>query len=215
MRKLLPCLLVVAVGVVMVVAAGCPKKEAPEAVEIGPGATDPGAPPGEETTDAGTEAVGATLTKETVKSFMASMEDETIEEVMDKIGDEMGAGDEADPETIKAAFEAAASNAELDAAVQAHGFADAAEWVATAQKVFPGLAYAMAHVMAEAMGIEEDSEEFKEMMADSEFAELEGAFEKPTDEEQQVIVEAFKEMAEEEQGGAMMPEAPEEAPEAP
>ena len=196
MRKAMPWLFVAIVGVVALTLAGCPSKEpadtgGPPPVTGGDPGTPTPAEPGPEP-----EPGTAALTKDSVKNFMASMEDEAIEEVMDELGEKFEGEDEDDPEMIKQALDAAAENAALDEAVKAHGFSGAEEWVGTAKKVFPGLAYAMAVVMGEMMEVEEGSDEFNEMMEDSEFGDMEGVFDAPNDEEKQIIVDAVREMME-------------------
>ena len=61
----------------------------------------------------------------------------------------------------------------------------------------PGLAYGMAVAKCKMLGIEEGSEEFKKMVAESEFSELQDVFDKPTDEELQTIAEALTESVDE------------------
>ncbi len=207
MRRTVPCLLVVLLGVAVAALVGCPTGKDTTVTEAGPATTGVSPPPETTITEPEVEPAEGALTEESVKNFMASMEDDAIEEAMDEIGEEMGVEGKADPETIRKAFDAMAANEKLDEAVKAHGFSGAEEWVATARKVFPGLAYAMAVAMAEFMGIEEDSDEFKELVDTSEFAELEGVFEEPTEEEQQIIVDAVKEMMKEAEAEAGAGEA--------
>ena len=201
MRTLVSCLLIVVVAVALLMLVGCPSSKDATVTEGGPPGTGAGAPAETVGAEPGTQPAAATLTKEMVKNFMVSMEDDKIEDIMDGIAVEMGAEDEPDPETMRKVFDAAGGNAGLDAAVKAHGFSSAEEWVETAKKVLPGLTYAMAVAMAEMLGVEEGSEEFNDMMEDSEFREVEEVFGKPTDQEQQIITEAVKQAMEEEDAG--------------
>jgi hypothetical protein len=198
MRKVVSCALVVVFVVALVVLVGCaPKPKEPAATGEAPGPIAK-APAGERPAPAAKPAAAA-LTKDKVKSFMASMEDDEIGKALDAIGDKMGVkpSDE-DPEAMKKAFDAAAKDSGLDAAVKKKGFDSAEDWVKTARKVFPGMAYGMAVAMAEAMGVKEGTPEFKKMVEESEFKEAEKAFEKPSAEEQKIISEVFKEVMAEE-----------------
>lgn len=201
MRKLVPCLLIAVVTVVVLALSGCPSSRDTTATEGEPPATRADAPAETVTTEPGGEPAAATLTKDMVKKFMISVKDSKIGGMMEEIAEEEGVEGEADPETIRKVFDAMAGNAKMDAAVKEHGFSSAEEWVETAKKVMPGMGYAMAMAVAELTGMEEGSDEFNKMVADSEFSEIEDVFGKPTDQEQQIITEALKEATEEE-GGA-------------
>ncbi len=203
---LLPLLFVVLLALIL---GGCPSRQETTEMETVPpvGGEGPDVASVEPEPAAGEEAASVTLTKEMVKGFMASLDDEKVEEVLDAIAEDTGAEDDEDPETIRQALEQAASDPDLDEAVKAHGFSSGEEWVQAAKKILPGWGLAMAEVMdemAKALGIEEDSEEYKKMMEerDEGFAAFTETFEPPTDEEVQLIIEALKEMQEE----AGMPE---------
>lgn len=199
MSRFVPVAVVLLLALIL---AGCPSRQDTSATEPMPPEVGEGTDVAstEPEPAAGDEAAPVTLTKETVRNFMASMEDEKIEEAMDAIAKELGAEDKDDPEAIKQVLEQAATNADLDEAVKAHGFSGAEEWVQVAQKVMPGLAVATLKVMAEAMGMDEDSQELKDMMAegDEDLKAFADAFEPPTEEDVQVMVEVLKEQMEEE-----------------
>lgn len=201
--------LAVAVLVLTLVLGGCPKKQeavqSPPVVPTGPAAQgEPAADTAASQPPAG-EAAGATapagaVTKEQVKGFMASMEDKQVEAVMDKLSKDAGVdkkSKDVDAAAMAKVFEAAAKSAELDKAVVAHGFKDAAEWVTAAKVVFPGMGHAMAKAMAPTLGVKEGTPEFEKMMKESEFAEMEKAFAKLTPEQQKLVDEAVAEMMKE------------------
>ena len=201
-RKRVLCLLIAVMAAAMLVLSGCPKS--PEAPAAGPATT---ATPTAPTTTAApaevaepeTEAAEIALTKDIVTNFMTSMNDDEVQGIIEAAGKAMGMkeGEDPDPETVRKMFDALATNTDLEKVVKAHGFGGAGEWVETAEKVMPGLAYGMAVAMCEMLGIEEGSEEFKKMVEDSEFSELEDVFDQPTDEELQTIAEALTESVDE------------------
>lgn len=220
MVKLRPYLLLLAVVALALVIAGCPKPpqeaDSPEAGEAG----IPGGPGGDAAPAAPADTdepadVGAALDADAVKGFMASMEDDAVEKVMDEIVDGLGVEDEDSPEAIKAALEIAAESDELAEAVEAHGFDSAAQWADTAKRVLPAMGIAMGKVMAEALGVEEGTPEYDGMMesGDDEFAELDTVFGEPSEEDIAVVMDVLKESMEDE-GAGDSPEddAPEEEP---
>jgi hypothetical protein len=183
--------LILALAIVALVLGGCPSSK-PVATQSAPG--DAAAKPA--ATDRQAEPArpaAVTLTKDQVKKFLLCMNDRKLDAAMTKIAEGLGLGDSKDAAAIEKVLGKAAADPKINEIVTAHGFKDAAEWVATTKKVFPGLAHAMAVATAETMGIKVGSKEFDEMVAKSEFKDAETVFEKPTAEEQQIIDEAVKE----------------------
>ena len=186
----------------VVLLAGCPAKETAEtptgtpAASTGSGAAAPEAPP-----TAVEPAAGAALTEDTVKRFMASMEDDKIDKIMEGIGKELGLeGKEKETaESIKKMLDKAATSAELTEAVKAHGFKDAAEWVDTMKRVLPGMAAAMEKVLAEMMG-PEAAKKGEASPSDDEFAMFKEAFGEPSQEDIDVIAQVMKAQMEAEHG---------------
>jgi len=195
-------LLLVAIALVALL-AGCPAKQPAEtptgtpAASAGPGAAAPEPPP----TTAPEPAAGAALTEDTVKRFMASMEDDKIDGIMEGIGKELGLeGKEKETaESIKKMLDKAATSAELTEAVKAHGFKDAAEWVDTMKRVLPGIAAAMEKVLAEMMG-PEAAKKGEAPPEDDEFATFKEAFGEPSQEDIDVIAKVMKAQMESEHG---------------
>jgi len=220
MVKLRPYLLLLAVVALALVIAGCPKPaedtSAPPMGERGiPGGAGGDAAPAEPTDTEEPADVGAALDADAVKGFMASMEDDAVEKVMDEIVDGLGVEDEDSPETIKSALEIAAESDELAEAVKAHGFDSAAQWADTAQRVLPAMGVAMGKVMAEAMGVEEGTPEYDEMMesgGDDDFAELDTVFGEPSEEDVAVVMDVLKDEMASETGDAPDADAPADEP---
>jgi len=124
------------------------------------------------------------------------MDDPKIEKIMDGIVDGLGVKDEDSPEAIKMAIEKAAESAEMDEAVKAFGFKDAAEWADGVKRVFPGMAAAMEKVMVEMMGPEAAGKAAEE----DDFAAMKEAFGEPSEADIAVIAEVLKEEMEAEHG---------------
>jgi hypothetical protein len=192
-----------AVVALVVLLAGCPAKRTAETptgtppASTGSGAAAPEAPP----TAAAEPAAGAALTEDTVKRFMASMEEDKIDEIMDGIGKELGleGKDKETAESIKKMLDKAATSAELTEAVKAHGFKDAAEWVETMKRVLPGMSAAMEKVLADTMG-PEAAKKGETPAEDDEFAALKEAFGEPSEADIAVIAKVVKDEMGSEQG---------------
>jgi len=191
---------VVAVAAIL---AGCPAEEpaatsagAP-AASAGAGAAAPETPP----TTASEPAAGAALTEDAVTRFLASMEDDKIDQAMDGIGKELGleGPEKESAESLKKILDKAATSAELTEAVKAHGFADAAEWVETMRRVLPGMAAAMEKVLVEMMG-PEVAGKGGASPEDDEFATFKEAFGEPSQEDIDVIAGVMKAQMEAEHG---------------
>lgn len=212
--------LVVAVLLAVMLVGGCPAKKPVAAPVAPPGpsagntpapvapdsaagsapaagtapATAAGAPA--ETEGAAPAAAGE-LTKDQVKRFMGAMKDPGIKAAMDKLGKEAGLAGKSDKQfdaaKVVKVFDEAAKSAELDKAVQARGFKDAAEYIATAKVVIPGLSHAMGVALAAATGGKAGAPPPR----GGEFDELEKAFGKPTAEQQKVIDDAIGEVVKE------------------
>ncbi len=165
------------------------------------GPADPAGPSTDaEPTDAAPAETADGLTKETAEAFLACMDDDGVEEIMDGIVDGLGVEDEQSPEAIKMAIEKAAENDDLSEIVKGYGFKDAAEWADAAKVVVPARGAAMLTVAAEAMGMDPETDEFKQMAAesDSDLAAMAEAFGTPSEADLAIVTEV---MAEQMAGG--------------
>jgi hypothetical protein len=146
MKKLHVCLALLVVFVLTAFLVGCPNKTDTETPEMsGVGATPPpvidtggGEDTGDDAADVPTSPEDVELTQEKLDMWIASMEDEGVKGTSQAIADEHKT-DAGGPRDMGQVFEALAASAELDEAVKAHGFADAAEWSAVSRKVLAGV----------------------------------------------------------------------------
>jgi hypothetical protein len=203
-------LLVLAVGVLALLLAGCPAKK-PAATATGPtagpagstGPAEPGSPPtGVAPADTGATTGQAPLTKDAVMNVMASMEDKKIKEIMDGIVEELGVKKDESPEAIKKVLDKAAASAAMTEAVKAHGFKDAAEWAATLKRVMPGMAKAMEKMFADMAGPEAAGKAAKGGAGGDEFKAFTDAFGEPSQADIDTIAAVMKEQMESKAGAA-------------
>jgi hypothetical protein len=187
----------------VVLLAGCPPKPpaatptGTPSASTGPAATPPKAAPAK----AAKPASEAALTEDVVKRFMASMEDNKIDEIMDGISKELDLKNKKSADSAKQVLDKAAGSKELTEAVKAHGFKDAAEWVGTMKRVLPGMSAAMEKVITEMTG-PEAAKQPEGATAQDKFAAIREAFGEPSKADVAIIAKVVKEEMQAEQGGA-------------